>query len=208
VLGEYVRGATALPRPWHSTAAMCQCPLGVDNPISEDGALKRCNLPHVRYEALMRREAQMPDLEYKVIVQEPLVVVLPSDHQLASCDTITLQDIVDEIFLGMSESPPTLQVVINDYPRGAGIAGQLTRLMTLDVDVVGCVHARRNPGSRLCKEFSSIVSDQPPARRASAPTINLVVGYNKANTSSTLQLFLSRLDDLVLLKNGRVLTGN
>jgi LysR family transcriptional regulator, hca operon transcriptional activator len=48
--------------------------------------------------AFMRAEAQMPDLEYKVIVQEPLVVVLPSDHRLASCDTIALQDIVDEIF--------------------------------------------------------------------------------------------------------------
>jgi LysR family hca operon transcriptional activator len=30
-----------------------------------------------------------------------------------------------------------------------------------------------------------------------APTIDLVVGYNKANTSQTLKLFLSRLDELI-----------
>jgi LysR family hca operon transcriptional activator len=30
-----------------------------------------------------------------------------------------------------------------------------------------------------------------------APTIDLVVGYNKANTSRTLKLFLSRLDELI-----------
>jgi LysR family hca operon transcriptional activator len=30
-----------------------------------------------------------------------------------------------------------------------------------------------------------------------APTIDLAIGYNKANTSPTLKLFLSRLDELV-----------
>jgi LysR family transcriptional regulator, hca operon transcriptional activator len=29
------------------------------------------------------------------------------------------------------------------------------------------------------------------------PTIELVVGYNKANTSPILKLFLSRIDDLI-----------
>jgi LysR family hca operon transcriptional activator len=30
-----------------------------------------------------------------------------------------------------------------------------------------------------------------------APTIDLVIGYHKANTSPTLKLFLSRTDDLI-----------
>jgi LysR family hca operon transcriptional activator len=30
-----------------------------------------------------------------------------------------------------------------------------------------------------------------------APTIDLVLGYNKANTSPILRLFLSRIDDLI-----------
>jgi LysR family transcriptional regulator, hca operon transcriptional activator len=32
--------------------------------------------------------------------------------------------------------------------------------------------------------------------RGDAPTIDLVVGYNKANRSPILKLFLSRVDDL------------
>jgi LysR family transcriptional regulator, hca operon transcriptional activator len=33
--------------------------------------------------------------------------------------------------------------------------------------------------------------------KGNAPTIDLVIGYNKANPSRTLKLFLSRLDALV-----------
>jgi LysR family transcriptional regulator, hca operon transcriptional activator len=34
--------------------------------------------------------------------------------------------------------------------------------------------------------------------RGKAPTIDLVVGYNKANKSPILELFLSRLDEIVV----------
>ena len=33
--------------------------------------------------------------------------------------------------------------------------------------------------------------------RGDAPTIDLVVGYNKANASPILKLFLSRVDELI-----------
>jgi LysR family hca operon transcriptional activator len=33
--------------------------------------------------------------------------------------------------------------------------------------------------------------------KGDAPTIDLVIGYNKANTSQTLKLFLSRVDELI-----------
>jgi len=33
--------------------------------------------------------------------------------------------------------------------------------------------------------------------RGDAPTIDLVIGYNRANASPTLKLFLSRLDELI-----------
>ena len=33
--------------------------------------------------------------------------------------------------------------------------------------------------------------------KGDAPTIDLVIGYNKANTSPTLKLFLSRVDELI-----------
>src|ERR1700687_3954513 len=63
----------------------------------------------------MRPEAQMPDLDSTVIVKEPLVVAMPSDHRLASQNAVALQDIAGETFIGMSNTAPTLQVVIDDY---------------------------------------------------------------------------------------------
>ena len=71
----------------------------------------------------------MPDLHYKVIVKEPLVVVMPSDHRLASQNAVAPQDIAGEIFIGMSNTAPTLQVVIDDYSEaiGPGVSEQRTR---------------------------------------------------------------------------------
>jgi LysR family transcriptional regulator, hca operon transcriptional activator len=37
--------------------------------------------------------------------------------------------------------------------------------------------------------------------RGDAPTIDLVVGYNKANRSPILKLFLSKIDDLTTLSD-------
>src|ERR1700736_2550674 len=59
--------------------------------------------------AFMRPEAQMPDLDYTVIVKEPLVVAMPSDHRLASQNAVVLQAIAAEIFIGMSSTAPTLR---------------------------------------------------------------------------------------------------
>ena len=46
------------------------------------------------------------DLDYKVMVKEPLIVAMPSDHRLASQDTIAIQDIAGETFIGMSNTAP------------------------------------------------------------------------------------------------------
>jgi LysR family transcriptional regulator, hca operon transcriptional activator len=71
--------------------------------------------------AFMRPEQAMPDLEYKIIVKEPLVVVLPSDHRFAARDSIAVEDLDGEIFLGMSDTAPTLRAIINDYLARSGI---------------------------------------------------------------------------------------
>jgi LysR family hca operon transcriptional activator len=38
-----------------------------------------------------------------------------------------------------------------------------------------------------------------------APTIDLVIGYNRANTSSLLKVFLSKVDDLLARGRGSLL---
>jgi LysR family hca operon transcriptional activator len=71
--------------------------------------------------AFMRPEAQMPDLDYIVIIKEPLVVAMPSDHRLVSKNVVVLGDISGEIFIGISHTAPALQVVIDDYLKQSGM---------------------------------------------------------------------------------------
>jgi len=44
--------------------------------------------------AFMRPEAEATELSFKPVIEEPPVVILPSDHRLAVRDAIRLDDIV------------------------------------------------------------------------------------------------------------------
>ncbi|MEJ0048869.1 MAG: LysR substrate-binding domain-containing protein [Rhodospirillales bacterium] len=67
--------------------------------------------------AFLRREPNMPDLEFRLAVAEPLVVVLPSNHRLAAEASIGAEQLVGETFIGVSNTAPTLRVVVHDYLR-------------------------------------------------------------------------------------------
>jgi LysR family transcriptional regulator, hca operon transcriptional activator len=51
--------------------------------------------------AFLRRE-QKADLEYRLVAEEPLVVILPNDHALAQSEAIDPRDLVRETFIGVS----------------------------------------------------------------------------------------------------------
>jgi LysR family hca operon transcriptional activator len=148
--------------------------------------------------AFMRREAASFDLEFAVVIKEPLVAVLPSDHRFASRKAIGLNDVADETFISVSKTAPTLQSILNDYfdRSGTGIkptheADNLAMAISLVASTRGVAflpaYARNFlPWSVVGRPIKGDV-----------PTIDLVVGYNKANASPILRLFLSRLDDLI-----------
>src|SRR5690348_14907134 len=46
--------------------------------------------------AFLRRERGVPELAYRVLVKEPLMVVLPSDHRLAALKSINAKDLAGE----------------------------------------------------------------------------------------------------------------
>jgi LysR family transcriptional regulator, hca operon transcriptional activator len=115
--------------------------------------------------AFMRPETGT-GLDYRVIVREPIVVVLPNDHRLAARDAIALQDIVGETFLSLSNTAPTLQAVIDDYLERSGVDLQPThRIDNLGIAVADRVDAGRGAAPELHQEFSAGVGRQPPARR-------------------------------------------
>ena len=147
--------------------------------------------------AFMRPEAQMPVLDYKVIVKEPLIVALPSDHRLASQDEIVLQDIAGETFIGMSNTAPTLRVIIDEYLEQSGLGLQQTHRVDNLAMAMSLIASTR--GVALLPTYAKnflpwAVTSRPLA--GDAPTIDLVIGYNKTNTSPVLGLFLSRVDQL------------
>ena len=142
--------------------------------------------------AFMRPEAHMPDLNYTVIVKEPLVVAMPNDHRLVSKNAVALQDIAGEIFIGISNTAPALQVVIDDYLERSGIklrpvhkVDNLAMAMSLIASTRGVALLPIYAKNFLPRSVTSRPLD------GEAPMIDLVIGYNKSNTSPILRLFLS-----------------
>jgi LysR family transcriptional regulator, hca operon transcriptional activator len=148
--------------------------------------------------AFLRRELQSDDLEFRVVTREPLVVVLPSDHRLASKDTISLQEIASETFIGVSRTAPALRAVHDDFFKRSGVTitpGHEVDNLAMAMSLVASMR-----GVALLPAYAqnflpwSVIS-RP--LKGDVPTIDLVIGYNKANTSPILKLFLSRVDDLI-----------
>jgi LysR family transcriptional regulator, hca operon transcriptional activator len=147
--------------------------------------------------AFLRAE-RTPDLEFKLVAKEPLVVVLPSDHRLAAREAVDPHDLAGETFIGISEVPRVLRSLIRDYFKRWGI----DVAPTLEIDnyamAISLVASTRGfallPASAENFVPWSVVT-RPIA--GEAPAIELVIGYHKANTSPILKTFLSRIDRMI-----------
>ena len=148
--------------------------------------------------AFLRPEERYPDLVYKVLIKEPLIVVLPSDHRLASREAIGLKDLAGETFIGMADQAPVLRSIIEDYILRSGIDLKPTHKVEYLSMAMSLVASTR--GVALLPNFArnfltgSVIS-RPLA--GEAPSIDLVLGYHKANNSPLLRTFLSRVDDMI-----------
>jgi LysR family hca operon transcriptional activator len=148
--------------------------------------------------AFLRRETGQPDLAFRLLVKEPLMVVLPSDHRLAALKAISPRDLVGETFVAVSSTAPVLRAIIDKYLKRSGVdiapdheADHLSMGMSLVASTggVGLLPA-------YAQNFlPSSVTSRPI--KGDAPTVDLVFGYRKSNQSPILKLLLSRLDELV-----------
>jgi LysR family hca operon transcriptional activator len=148
--------------------------------------------------AFLRREKGVPELAYRVLVKEPLMVVLPSDHRLAAHKAISPEDLVGETFVGVSDTAPVLRAVIDDYLKRSGTnirpaheADHLAMGMSLIASTrgVGLLPA-------YAQNFLPSSATSRPLK-GDTPTIELVLGYKKSNKSPVLKLLLSKLDELI-----------
>jgi LysR family transcriptional regulator, hca operon transcriptional activator len=140
---------------------------------------------------------QNRDLDYKLVARDPLFVFLPSDHRLAGHNAIDPHDLVGETFIGISEIPRALRAVVSDYLKRTGI--ELTPHLEIDTAPMALSAVASTRGVALLPATAanfltwSVVS-RP--LKGEPPTIDLVLGYHKANTSPILITFLSKFDDL------------
>ena len=148
--------------------------------------------------AFLRREQGLPDLAFRLLVKEPLVVVLPSDHHLAALKAISPQDLVGETFVTVSDTAPVLRVVIDNYLKRSGV--NITPQHEVDHIAMAMSLIASTRGVALLPAYvqnflPSSVTSRP--LKGDTPTIELVLGYKKSNKSPIIKLLLSRLDELV-----------
>jgi LysR family hca operon transcriptional activator len=147
--------------------------------------------------AFMRAEPHAENLVYRRVLTEPLILVFPSDHRLAAQEAVDLREVVGETFIIPSNTAPTLHSLIAGYLERSGLdikpAHEVDHLAHA-VSMVASTGAVMLLPAYATSFLPSSVTSRP--LRRNAPTIDLVVGYNKANRSPILKLFLSRLDEI------------
>lgn len=164
---------------------------------SDHSATLAEELAHGRLDVAFLRAEQMPDIEFRVVAQEPLVAVLPSDHRLARRKTFDPQDLVGETYIGISKVPRVLRAVIASYLDRQSI--QIMPAFEIDNYAMAISLVASNRGVAIlpasAKNFLpwSVVS-RP--LEGDAPTIAVTVGFRRDNASPILKAFLSRIDGL------------
>jgi LysR family transcriptional regulator, hca operon transcriptional activator len=154
--------------------------------------------------ALMRREAHTVGLAFKFLSKEPLIAILPYGHRLARHRTVPPQDLARESFISTARVAPVLSSVIDAYAAKAGI----TLKQKYDAETLsgGMSLVASTGGFTLLPLYAQnalIPSVVARPLRGEAPTIDLMMAYNRSNISSLIKRFLLRADELM----NRVFSG-
>jgi LysR family hca operon transcriptional activator len=148
--------------------------------------------------AFLRRESGMPELAYRVLVKESLMVILPNNHRLAALKSISPKDLAGETFVAVSNTAPVLRAIIDKYLKRSGV--NVTPEHEADHLAMGMSLIASTGGVGVLPTYAqnflpSSVTSRP--LKGDVPTVELVFGYKKSNQSPILKLLLSRLDELI-----------
>jgi len=148
--------------------------------------------------AILRREAQTTGLAFKFLIKEPLVALLPATHRLAAHKSVRPEDLAQEVFVGPAQLAPVLKSVINDYAAKIGITLQ-QKYVAEDIYCGMSLLVSTGGVTLLPIYVQNMLIPSVVARplQGEPPTIDLMMGYNKSNTSALLKRFQSRANELV-----------
>jgi len=148
--------------------------------------------------AFLRPEKQAPGLKFRLLRKDPLIVLMPRDHALTARNSIRPQDIAGQTFISVSPlRAPTTWTAIDDYIKRVGIAlkpdhqaENLAMAISLVASTGGVCLVPLYAQNLLPKTVVSRPIQGAP------PMVDLVIGYNEANTSPLLKFLLSKVDEL------------
>jgi LysR family hca operon transcriptional activator len=139
------------------------------------------------------------DLDYRVVSREKLIVLMPSDHPLTERTSIRPEDFKGQPFILATNKATVLNQVILRYLRDNAI--EVTPEHGVDNLAMAMSLVASTRGLALLPEYANNLLPWSVVSRpleSEAPTVDLVIGYSRSNTSPVLQLFLSRADELVM----------
>jgi len=154
--------------------------------------------------AFLRRDDGSEDLEFRTLLEESFEIFLPSAHPLAACSSINLRQLAGETFisvsgtaLSISGKQPALRRTIDKFLHDNGVHIRPSH----EVDNLGGVMSliASTGGIALLPRYAQRFLPRAVTTRpleGAGPTIDLSLGYRKANPSPTLKLFLSRMNEL------------
>ena len=147
--------------------------------------------------AFLRAEARFPDLAYHPVCTEQIVVLMPSDHPFAQQADIDVTQLKGEDLIDIGNKATTLHDVIDSYLTQHGISMRKVHSVDNLAMAISLVASTRGVAlmPRYVENFLPWSVASRPLRGV-APTIDLVVGYRKDNTSVLLRMFLSRIGEL------------
>ena len=147
--------------------------------------------------ALLRRETRTAGLDFRFLVKEPLVAILPSRHRLARNKAVRPEDLCREDFISTARAAPVLKTVIEEYAAKSDI--KLKQIYDAETLSGGMSLVASTGGFTLLPIYvqnALIPSVVARPLHGEVPSIDLVMGYNKSNSSPLLKKFLLRADEL------------
>ena len=147
--------------------------------------------------AFMRAEEHMGDLAQRRVRTDPLLFVFPNDHRLASQESVAPQEIAGEIFLLPSNTAPAVRRVVLEYFAQAGVdlkPEHEVHNVVHAISMITSIRAVMLLPAYTKRYLPGSVTTRPV--KGDAPTVDLIIAYNKANNSPILKLLLSSVGRL------------
>jgi LysR family transcriptional regulator, hca operon transcriptional activator len=145
--------------------------------------------------AFLRPDPQVAELSFKTLMTEPIMVVLPAGHELASHQFIEPADLVGQPFIRLSKGhAPAVRSSVDGYLDRVGVrtepgpeADNLSMVISLVLSARAITlqpaYAKMLPSSLVCIPL-----------RGEPPTVQLAVAMNKSRPHGLAELVFSKLD--------------